>query len=211
MLFASVALAIGAYAFLVRPKLLRWGATDEEVREQFPGADLIPGGTRASTMAITVDAPPSRVWPWLVQMGYGRGGFYSWDVLDNLGRPSADRIHPDWQSLSIGDRIKGMGVDAWEVAMLEPERFLGLRPLPGFGTDALWGFLLRELPRGRTRLIVSGYWKMEPRWLTPLVSVAFYEWTHWIMQERQLIQVKKRAEGRAVGMAVLRAPGRVRT
>jgi hypothetical protein len=190
-----VALAIGGYAVLVRPKLLRWGATDEEVREQFPGADLIPGGTRAPTMAITIDAPPSRVWPWLVQMGYDRGGFYSWDVLDNLGRPSADRIHPEWQSLSIGDRIKSMGVDGWEVAMLEPERFLGLRPLPGYGADALWAFLLRELPTGRTRLIVSGYWTMQPRWLQPLVSLAFYEWTHWIMQARQLTQVKKRAEG----------------
>jgi hypothetical protein len=90
--------------------------------------------------------------------------------------------------------VRPSGSTNWEVAMLEPERFLGLRPLPGFGADALWGFLLKELPGARTRLIVSGYWTMRRRWLRPLVSVAFYEWTHWIMQARQLTQLKKRAE-----------------
>jgi hypothetical protein len=185
---------MGIYALLLRPRLLRWGATDEEVNEPYPGAELISDGTRAPTMAITIDAPPSRVWPWLVQMGYDHGGFYSWDILDNLGRPSADRIHPEWQSLSIGNHIKAMGFDGWEVAALEPERFLGLRPVAGFGADALWGFLLKELPSGCTRLIVSGYWAMQPRWLQALVSFTFYEWTHWIMQTRQLAQLKKRAE-----------------
>jgi hypothetical protein len=189
------AAAIGAYAWLVRPTLLRWGATDEEVREPFPGADLIAGGQRAPTMAITIDAPPSKVWPWLLQMGYDRGGFYSWDILDNFGRASADRIHPEWQALSVGDRIKAMGVDSWEVALLEPNRFLGLRPV--FGGAALWGFLLKELPDQRTRLIVSGYWTLQPQWLRPLqpiVGFFLYEWTHWIMQSRQLTQLKKLAE-----------------
>jgi hypothetical protein len=195
-----VALAIGAYAWLVRPKLLRWGATDEELLEVFPGAELIPEGQRAPTMAITIDARPSEVWPWLVQMGYDRGGFYSWDLLDNFGRPSADRIHPEWQSLKVGDRINAMGIaDAWEVAMLEPEHFLGLRARPGFGADALWGFLLKELPNGGTRLIVSGYGAAQPTWLKPLqpiVNFFLYEWTHWIMQTRQLTRLKKLAEAR---------------
>lgn len=196
---AAVTLALGAYAVVVRPRILRWGATDEELREEFPGAQLIPGGKRAPTMAITIDAPPSRVWPWLLQMGYDRGGFYSWDLLDNLGRASADRIHPEWQSLAVGDRVKAMGVDGWTVAMLEPERFLGLRPVPGYGADALWGFLLKLLPSGQTRLIVSGYWTTQPSWLRPLVSFTFYEWTHWIMQARQLVQLKKRAERERAG------------
>lgn len=196
MLLWSTLLGVGAYALLVRPKIIRWGATDDEVHEQFPGADLIPGGTRASTMATTIDAPRSKVWPWLVQMGYDRAGFYSWDVLDNLARHSADRIHPEWQSLSLGDHVNAMGVDAWEVAMLEPERFLGLRPLrsKSLGMDALWAFVLRDLPDGRTRLIVSGYQMMGPRWLQPLITFSVYEWTHWIMQVRQLAQVKKLSE-----------------
>lgn len=196
-ILAPAAIGVAAYASFVRPRLVRWGATDEEVRATFPGAELIPDGARAPTMAITIDASPAKVWPWLVQMGYDRAGFYSWDILDNLGRKSADRIHPEWQLLSVGDRIKAMGVDGWEVAMLEPQRFLGLRPLAGYGADALWGFLLKELPNGRTRLIVSGYWTMQPRWLQPLrplVSVAFYEWTHWVMQSRQLTRLKTLAE-----------------
>jgi hypothetical protein len=90
---SAAALGIAAgYVFAVRPRLVCWGATAEEVRRPFPGADLVPGGSRSATMAVTIDAPPSRVWPWLVQMGVDRGGWYSWDRLDNFGRRSAERI-----------------------------------------------------------------------------------------------------------------------
>ncbi len=152
------ALFVGVYAVAVRPRLVRWGATDEEVRQPYPGVDLIPGGTRSGTMAITIDAPPSKVWPWLVQMGYGRAGWYSWDHLDNWGRSSADMLHPEWQEIAIGDHLPSMPDEMawWEVAALEPERFLGLRasmdlngqpfdpkgPRPRYFTDSLWGFLL---------------------------------------------------------------------
>ena len=83
------------------------GASDDELTSSFPGADLVPGGVRTATMAVTIDAPPSRVWPWLVQMGTDRGGWYSWDLLDNFGRRSADRIHPEWQKIDLGDRFTG--------------------------------------------------------------------------------------------------------
>ena len=66
----------------------------------FPGAELIPGGRRGATMAVTIDAPPARVWPWLLQMGCDRAGWYSWDRLDNAGRPSAEHIIPEWQTLA---------------------------------------------------------------------------------------------------------------
>jgi hypothetical protein len=72
---AGVGLTAGAYALFVRPRMLRWGATQDEVRERFPGADIIPDGKRGSTMAVTIDATPSAVWPWLVQMGYDRAGW----------------------------------------------------------------------------------------------------------------------------------------
>ncbi len=118
-----------AYALAVRPRLVRWGATDAEVDGPYPGADLIPGGERSATMAVTIDAPPSAVWPWLVQMGTDRAGWYSWDRLDNWGRASAGRVHPEWQGIALGDRMAGTrdGSQSWEVAALEPERFLGLR------------------------------------------------------------------------------------
>ena len=212
-----VACLAAAYALVVRPRLLRWGATDEEVRAPFPGGDLIPDGERSATMAVTIDAPPSRVWPWLVQMGLDRGGWYSWDHLDNWGRSSAHRIHPEWQGIALGDRLPSTPdrSQSWSVAALEPERFLGLRasldlrgrqfdpagPRPPHFTDSLWAFLLRELPDGRTRLVVSGYWAMRPLWLKRLTEVLVLEPSHWIMQTRQFANLRRRAEREPGGEA----------
>ena len=209
--------SLAAYALFIRPRLLRWGATGEEVHSRFPGADVIPGGTRGPTMAVTIDAPPDKVWPWLVQMGYGRAGWYSWDYLDNFGQPSSDTLHQEWQDVKVGDFLGGPNASelqrkAWQVAALEPQRFLGLRasidllgrhfdPLkarPRYYSDSLWGFLLKELPDGKTRLVVSGYWALEPKWLFPIVSFALYEWTHWIMQTRQFANLKRLTETPAV-------------
>jgi proline iminopeptidase len=161
-------------------------------------------------MAITIDAPPSRVWPWLVQMGCDRAGWYSWDRLDNGGTPSAQRIRPEWQTLSVGDHLASIPSGrAWfEVAALEPERFLGLRasldwrgrpfdpagPHPGAYVDALWGFWLKAWPGGRTRLIVSGHSVARPQFLQTLADVLFWEPAHWVMQTRQLANLKRRAE-----------------
>lgn len=200
----------GAYALAVRPRILRWGATSEEVQATFPGAEITGGGTRGATMAVTIAAPPSRVWPWLAQMGYGRGGWYSWDHLDNWGRASTTEIHPEWQEIAVGDRLPSAPNDSawWEVAALEPERFLALRasvdlrgrpfdpagPRPRFFTDSTWSFLLTELSGGGTRLVVSGYWAMQPKWLRPVLSVLFLEPAHWIMQKRQFARLKHLAE-----------------
>lgn len=208
---AATAAVLGAgYATFVRPKLLRWGATDEELRRPFPGADIVPGGTRGATMAVTIDAPPERVWPWLAQMGHDRGGWYSWDRLDNFGRRSATRIHPEWQDIRLGDRLKGTpdGTESWEVAALEPGRLLVLRmsldlrgrPFDPRGlrprrfTDSTWGFLLEEEPGRRTRLVVSGTWAFRPRWLKPLLGTLLLEPSHWIMQTRQFTNLRRRAE-----------------
>ena len=207
--------SLGAYVLVVRPRLIRWGATDDDVVGPYPGGEIVPGGQRSSaTMAVTIDAPRSRVWPWLVQMGCGRAGWYSWDHLDNWGVPSTDRIHPEWQHVALGDHLPAVpdGSQWWEVAALEPERFLGLRmsldlrgrpfdprgTRPRCYTDSLWGFLLNELPGGRTRLVVGGYWTFEPRWLQPILTVLLYEPTHWIMQMRQFLNLKRRAEAAAM-------------
>ena len=166
-----------AYALAVRPRLVRWGATDAEVDGPYPGADLIPGGERSATMAVTIDAPPSAVWPWLVQMGTDRAGWYSWDRLDNWGRASAGRVHPEWQAgIALGDRMAGTrdGSQWWEVAALEPGRFLGLRmsldlrgrpfdprgPRPAPLHRLAVGLPAGGAPGGRTRLVVSGYWAL---------------------------------------------------
>ena len=209
---ATIAAAVvGLYVLAVRPRMLRWGATPQELERPFPGADLIPDGVRSATMAVTLDAPPAHVWPWLTQMGVDRAGWYSWDRLDDFGRRSADRLHPEWQQIAVGDRllVKPDGSEWWEVAALEPERFLGLRMAldrrgrpfdttrpgrPRHFTDSLWGFQLHELPGGRTRLVVSGYWALRPRQLRPLLSVAFLEPSHWVMQTRQFANLRRRVE-----------------
>ena len=204
---AVAGLAAAAYAAVIRPRLVRWGATDTEVHLPFPGAEIVPGGTRSATMAVTIDAPPEQVWPWLVQMGTDRAGWYSWDRLDNFGRPSAEEINPQWQRVQVGDLLaaKPDGSQWWEVAALDPNRFLALRmsldlrgrPFdptgepPLYRTDSTWGFLLVETPDGRTRLVVSGYWAMRPRWLMGLTNVIL-EPSHWIMQVRQFTNLQRR-------------------
>lgn len=206
---------VSGYAVALRPRLLRWGATKKELTRSYPGGDLVPGGRRGATMAVTIEAPPSRVWPWLVQMGCDGAGWYSWDRLDNGGVPSAESVHPDWQQIVVGDRLASTpSGGAWfEVAALEPERFLALRasfdlrgrpfdptgPRPRFYTDSVWCFLLEELPGERTRLVVSGYASARPRLLQAIVSFLFWEPAHWIMETRQFSNLKRRTERSTIG------------
>jgi proline iminopeptidase len=206
----AAVLGIAAYAVVVRPRMLRAGATEAELAEQYPGGDLIPGGRRGGTMATTIDAPPSAVWPWLVQMGCDRAGWYSWDRLDNAGHPSADAIHPEWQKVEVGDHWACVpnGSVWFEVAAVEPERFLALRapidlrsghpfdtagPRPHMYSDGLWCFELTELPGGRTRLVVSGYGADRPHALVALQNFLFWEPAHWIMQRRQFTNLRRLA------------------
>lgn len=164
-------------------------------------------------MAVTIDAPPEAVWPWLVQMGGDRAGWYSWDRLDNGGRPSATEVHPDWQDLALGDHVKywrpSGPVDAWQVAALEPNRFLGLHglydfhgrdldpasPRPPAYVEGLWGFLLTARPGGRTRLVIAGYQAMRPRWLERFVDYWVYPPVVWIMQSRMMVVLRRNVEG----------------
>ena len=149
---AGGALAAEVVAYLVwRPRMLRWGATDQEVGETLPGDDRTPTPRVQSTRAVTIDAPPEAVWPWLMQMGIGRAGFYSHDWVERLmararyveGRHSATRIHPELGPLKVGDSISmGAGAFAtvWEV---KPYEYLVAQET----------FVLRSLPGDRTRLI----------------------------------------------------------
>jgi proline iminopeptidase len=210
VLLAVLAL-LAVYALVLRPRLVRWGATDEEIARPFPGAEIIPGGKRGTTMAVTIDAPPSAVWPWLAQMGVDRAIWYTWDYWRLWGKRSADRIHPEWQSISVGHHMPSTpdGSVWWEVAALERGHFLGLRmsvdlrgrpfdpkkPPPRSYSDSLWAFLLEPLPGGRTRLVASGYWAFRPAWLQGIFGFLFLEPSTWLMQTRQFAGIKRRAEG----------------
>ena len=99
-------LLLAAFAWLtLRTRAINWGTIPEDITRPLPGDELIPDSPRNSTMAIAIRAHASEVWPWLVQMGYGRAGFYSYDLLDNRGQPSAEEINPEWQQIAVGDRI----------------------------------------------------------------------------------------------------------
>jgi proline iminopeptidase len=189
-----------------------WGATDDEVAGPYPGAELVPDAKRSPTMAVTIKAPPEQVWPWLVQLGWDRGGWYSWDLLDNAGRQSATRVHPEWQHLAVGDQLQfwamGRVMDAYRVAVIEPNRFLGLygytdlrgrwldaeQPRPSSYMEALWGFLLNELPDGRTRLVVSGYQTFRPRWVERFIAPWLLTALSWPMQARMMTVLKRNIE-----------------
>ena len=133
------------------------------------------------------------------------------DWLDNLGNRSADRIHPEWQEIYLGDRLagtpgreplvggRGVGAGALPGAphVARPARS-SLRPRGAeaalLQSDSIWAFQLHELPGGGTRLVVSGYWALQPPWLLPIASIIFLEPSHWIMQTRQFANLKHRAE-----------------
>jgi hypothetical protein len=205
-----------SYARWLRPRLLTWGTAPHESTRAYPGDQLIPDPDSGATMATTLPAPPERVWPWLVQMGGGRGGWYSWDWLDNNGAPSADRIVPQWQHLEVGQHLyrapKGP-TNWWTVVVLEPNRTLVLQasygsltgqgfdprsgPRPWASVDGVWGFHLRPAPGGRTRLVVRTRSRSRPRGFARPFTLLLGEPVHFTMQTRQFHNLRTRvgAEG----------------
>lgn len=214
---AGAAAAASVYGCWIRPRLKRLGATPGEVAE-LPGGDLISEAKPSPALAATINAAPEQVWPWLVQLGWDRGGWYSWDFLDNGGRRSATAVHPEWQDLAVGDKLKfkvfGKVADAYRVAVIEPNSFLGLyglsdlfgrwldpqRPRPSFYMEAIWSFHLRPLPDGRTRLVVGGYQLYRPRWLERFYADWVILPMSSIMSTRMLKILKRNIE-RASGAA----------
>ena len=181
-----------------RPWCLSWGATDIEVRRDLPGDDLLTAAGIVSTRAVHVDAPSSAIWPWLIQMGPGRGGAYTYDWIENLmglGMHSADRILPEYQKLAVGDAQRlGERGPVLRVAELEPERSLVFRSDDG---NWVWAFSLVPDSAG-TRLISRN------RIATPgasrfaqVLNRYVMEPGSLIMERKMLLGIKDRAERRA--------------
>jgi hypothetical protein len=210
---AAAVLAAGAalvgYATLVRPRILRWGASDQEAAERLPGDEVVTRPRYQTTHAVTINAPPSRVWPWLVQLGQGRGGLYSYDWLENLfglGFRSADRILPELQHLQVGDQVwlapRDSAMPLWyQVLDLQPPQTLVLGP-HGDRQEALdqglpwptWTFVLRDLGNGSSRLIVRMRSDFTPTPLGLLANKYALEPVHFAMERRMLLGIKHRAE-----------------
>ncbi len=209
---AAGSIAIEAYLGLVRPWILHWGATDGEVKGELPGDGLINQPRYDATHAISIKAPAVRVWPWLVQIGQGRGGFYSYDWLENLvgcDIHNAEQILPQFQELKVDDLVRlippptkaGMPDFAFKVAIFEPERALVIVTPGSFeetaGTSlpfASWAFILQPLDETACRLIIrfrSAYHLNLPAFL---INQALLEPIHFIMERKMLLGIKQRVE-----------------
>lgn len=199
------AVPVWAASPLLRPWHMRWGATHMEVTGEMPGDAVVPRAQFNATRAITVDAPPSAVWPWIAQLGYGRGGFYTYDLVDNAGERSADRVIAEHQDIDVGSSIPmwheagGLAV-AYEVASLEPPSAMLWvhRPHPGEEPDSTWSWRLTPLPGGGTRLVTR--MKQDYRWETPrlaLFNAWLMEFGDFAMERRMLQGIKARAEASA--------------
>ncbi|WP_433608448.1 hypothetical protein [Prescottella agglutinans] len=193
---ASVAGAVLILANLLARPLRRWrttwGATPEEVAETFPGDELVPDAAWAYTHAITVAAPPERLWPWIVQIGQGRGGFYSYVGLENLigcRIENATEVLDRFQDLSVGDPVSlHPKAPPLTVAALEPQRHLVLYgSAPDSANASLWAFHLRDDGRGRTRLLERGRNAHGDDWKGALVfGPAVLEPIGFVMSRRML-------------------------
>jgi hypothetical protein len=195
--------AIGGTAaayILARPRLLKLGATDQEFDGLLPGDELVPNADLTATRAITIRASADEVWPWLAQLGLGRGGFYSYDFLENLVGAdihSADRIVPELQNIEVGDEILLGPEFGYEIALLERGRALVLRggfPLENIEApyDATWSFVLRPGPDETTRLLVRERYAYKRPWAPLIVEPT--EALSFLMSRKMLRGIKARAE-----------------
>ena len=178
---------------------LRWGATDDEVGCALPGDALVPAAQYRSTRAVTIAAPPEEVWPWLVQVGCLRAGFYADDLLDNLGRPSATAVLPELQHLEAGQWIPmspaseptertAFRVDSFEV----PEWLLWCKP------DSTWVWRLQRTAGNHTRLVTRircAYGWQRP--VAALLALVLMECGDFAMLSRMLLGIRARAESGA--------------
>jgi hypothetical protein len=199
------------YWFPIRRWMSRWGSTPSDLTCVMAGDALLVKSTYSGTMGVIVNAPPEHIWPWLVQIGYQRGGLYSYDWLDRLfgylDRPSATRILPEFQHLAVGDEIPLGRGPGWPVAALEPNRALVLDMRNMGGLDWVWQFGLYPIDENRTRLVSRSRVRTRTVWAR-LFTYAI-EPAGFLMTRRMLLGLKKRAEAlRAASLDETRADRR---
>jgi hypothetical protein len=199
---------LAVFLLIVRPWFLHWGATAGEIKMPLPGDELVPHPAYISMRALTVEAPPDKVWPWLAQIGQERAGFYSYTWFENLlgaDYHNAERIHPEWQDIRAGGYVWNMPESwrrgrfarlvRWPVVAAEPGRFFVL---------GNWGtFYFEPVGTARTRLLIRG---RQPR-LTPLSFlplVFLFDPGHFAMEKRMMVEVKRLAEGRPASPVFVR-------
>lgn len=186
--------ALAAYVLLIRPWHLKWGATEEELKMPLPGDELVKHPKLNATHAITINAPVAEVWPWLVQVGQKRGGFYSYTWLENLvgcEMSNADQIVPEWQDLKVGDEV-------WLHPKAPPLKVLAIEPGPAILLENSWTFVLHPIDDHTTRLIIRGRGDFNPDLKNALLNFILwrgvFEPAHFIMERKMMLGIKERAE-----------------
>ncbi|MEU4541515.1 hypothetical protein AB0G15_42475 [Streptosporangium sp. NPDC023825] len=190
----AAGIAATTYPLLLRRRCLTWGATHDEAGSALPGDELLPGPCLVATRAVTVDAPPGAIWPWLVQMGSGRGGAYTYDWIENLfglNMHSADEILPRFQGLKAGDVLPlGATGPRMRAQVVEAEQALVFRSEDG---NWVWAFILR--PEGEmTRLISRNRIAAPDAGPLGRLATLLMEPGSLIMERKMLLGVKERAE-----------------
>jgi hypothetical protein len=191
-------LAVAAYAFVIRPWMLHWGSTVEERARPLPGDEVEPNATYVTTRAVTIKAPAQAIWPWLVQMGQDRAGFYTHNWVERVlqsGIPDTSVIRPEWQHLEVGDLMRtnrdiGGKPMGWPVAAIEPGRALVVtsKSMPA----GSYAFVIEATGAGTSRLIVRdrARWK----WSEWPFAALVYEPLHAYMETGLISGVRRRAE-----------------
>ncbi len=184
--------ALVVYLHLIRPWQLRWGSTDDEAARVLSGDDAVPQPTFNATRAITIAARPAEIWPWLVQIGITRAGWYSYDWLDNLGHPSAERILPQFQHLAVGDVIPMSpdGKQGLRVQAFAPNHWLLWGSTAG---DSTWYWGLEPVAAQQTRLITRV--RVRYHWTSPTILFnLLVEFADIVMMRKCLRGIQRRAE-----------------
>lgn len=193
-----VGLAV-SYEVVLRDRCLTWGSSADEIARAMPGDDLLTDPDIVATRSITVDAAPERIWPWLVQMGPGRGGAYTYDWIENLlglNMHSADTILPQFQNLAVGDTfVLGETGPRMRIAIVEPERAV---VFASEDKHWVWAFGLYSSAEG-TRLVSRNRIALpEAAVPTRMLSRFIMEPGSWVMERKMLLGIKQRAERTSV-------------
>ncbi len=208
----SLAVSLAGVAALLSDRYLRWGATDEDLTRALPGDELLSGAHHSATRAITIEAAAERVWPWIAQLGQGRGGFYSYDWLENLVAHidihNADHIVPEWQHVAVGSQVLLAPDVPLRVTAVDIGRSLVLRGSVPMGRaespyDFTWTFVLLPQSDGTTRLVVRERYAYARPWAGFIVQPA--QLVSCFMTPEMLRGIKARAE-RCASDATDRAP-----
>ena len=203
MMKRTTALKLLAYSVLVGVVLvtlvftvyvpwgLTWGATDEEINRRMAGDDIVPAPTFNATRAVTISGGPEEIWPWIVQIGFKRAGFYSWDRLDNDGIPSADTLLTEYESLAVGDSLPLSETVHAQVVDLDPDRFLLLVIDADSDTHGpwTWAWGLYPLDEHRTRLVTRLRVRSDSRWSNLVLELG-----EIVMMHRHMLGIKRRVE-----------------